>query len=274
MKGKYLAKNREFLELVIPLDLVVRKLLIPFLFVVACASFYYGVGYPIAVLSVLLLIFILVSGGAFYIMDRGWLPGDLTYFTLLACDCVLVAVSIYYTGGMESFMPMIYGIIGVLAGLTLPLWGILGIITVAGTAYFVELALEVYRIIPHFTVFKEFIPAENYLRSAYVRIIPLANFALSIAVTFMAFSVADILRKRKEKLAELNAELDLSAKLLVRRDLELNEVNQTLENKVKERTRELQDKVTELKEFHDLAVGRELKMIELEKEIEKLKKGG
>jgi hypothetical protein len=232
MKGKYLAKNREFLELVLPLDVLVRKMLIPFLFLMGCASFYFGVGYPIAVLSVLLLIFIAVSSGAFFIMERGWLPGDLTYFALLACDCVLVAVSIYYTGGMESFMPMIYGIIGVLAGLTLPLWAILGIITVAGTAYFIELVLEVHRLIPHFTVFREFIPAETYLRSAYVRIIPLANFAMFIAVTFMAYSVANILKKRKEKLAELNAELDLSAKLLVRRDLDLTLLNQQLEEKL------------------------------------------
>ncbi len=35
--------------------------------------------------------------------------------------------------------------------------------------------------------------------------------------------------------------------------------------------KELEDKINELKEFHDLAVGRELKMIELEKEIERLK---
>jgi hypothetical protein len=234
MKGKYITKNREFLELVLPLDVLVRKLLIPFLFLIGCASYYYGVGYPIAVLSVLLLIYIMISSGAFYIMERGLLPGDPTYFTLLAGDCVLVAVSIYYTGGMESFMPMVYGIIGVLAGLTLPLWGILGIITVAGTAYFIELALEAHRIIPHFTVFKEFIPAETYLGSAYVRIIPLANFAMFIAVTFMAYSVANILKKRKEKLAELNAELDLSAKLLVRRDLDLTLINQQLEEKIHE----------------------------------------
>jgi len=45
-----------------------------------------------------------------------------------------------------------------------------------------------------------------------------------------------------------------------------------LEEQVKERTKELQEKVEELERFHRLAVGRELKMIELKKEIEKLKK--
>ena len=41
---------------------------------------------------------------------------------------------------------------------------------------------------------------------------------------------------------------------------------------IKERTRELQKKVKELEKFHKLAVGRELKMVELKKEISKLKK--
>jgi len=35
--------------------------------------------------------------------------------------------------------------------------------------------------------------------------------------------------------------------------------------------KELKEKITELEKFHDLAVGRELKMIELEKEIKNLK---
>ncbi len=52
---------------------------------------------------------------------------------------------------------------------------------------------------------------------------------------------------------------------------EFKKLQQTLEKKVKERTRELQERVDELEKFHKLAVGRELKMVELKKEIEKLK---
>jgi len=59
---------------------------------------------------------------------------------------------------------------------------------------------------------------------------------------------------------------------VVKRTQELEKERASLEIKVKERTAELQDKVEELKEFNDLAVGRELKMIELEKEIEQLKR--
>ena len=42
---------------------------------------------------------------------------------------------------------------------------------------------------------------------------------------------------------------------------------------VEERTEELQEKVRELERFNKLAVGRELKMIELKNEIKKLGKG-
>jgi len=44
-----------------------------------------------------------------------------------------------------------------------------------------------------------------------------------------------------------------------------------LDQRVKERTRELQEKMEELGKFNKLAVGRELKMIELKEEIQKLK---
>jgi len=53
---------------------------------------------------------------------------------------------------------------------------------------------------------------------------------------------------------------------------ELEKAKAGLEERVKERTRKLQEKVEELERFHKLAVGRELKMIELKKEVKELKK--
>jgi len=59
---------------------------------------------------------------------------------------------------------------------------------------------------------------------------------------------------------------------------ELRAVNQSLEGltenleeKVKERTRQLQGRIEELEKFHKLTIGRELRMAELKKEIRKLK---
>jgi len=56
------------------------------------------------------------------------------------------------------------------------------------------------------------------------------------------------------------------------RTQELEELAKSLEEKVKERTKELEERIGELEKFHSLTVGRELKMIELKKELERLEK--
>ena len=53
---------------------------------------------------------------------------------------------------------------------------------------------------------------------------------------------------------------------------ELKRLQEELEGKVKERTKELQKRIEELEKFQKVAVGRELKMIELKKEIGRFKK--
>jgi len=54
---------------------------------------------------------------------------------------------------------------------------------------------------------------------------------------------------------------------------ELEELAKNLDENVKQRTKELQERVEELERFHRLTVGRELKMLELKKENEKLRAG-
>lgn len=53
---------------------------------------------------------------------------------------------------------------------------------------------------------------------------------------------------------------------------ELEEWGMSLDIKVKEKTEELQEKVEELEKYNKLSIGRELKMIDLKREIEDLKK--
>ena len=53
---------------------------------------------------------------------------------------------------------------------------------------------------------------------------------------------------------------------------EIKKFQEHLEEKVEERTKELQGKIEELERFHKLAVGRELKMISLKEKIEELEK--
>lgn len=87
------------------------------------------------------------------------------------------------------------------------------------------------------------------------------NFVLFILFSFVGYlliraTYSEI--KKKEEAEKLSKELA--------------ELNLTLEERVKERTKELQKRIEELERFHRLTVGREMRMMELKKEIEALKK--
>ncbi len=77
------------------------------------------------------------------------------------------------------------------------------------------------------------------------------------------------LREYGARLEETKDILQIKVKA---RTKELEKLAESLEEKVKQRTKELQERVNELERFHKLTVGRELRMIELKKEIKKLKK--
>ena len=85
-----------------------------------------------------------------------------------------------------------------------------------------------------------------------------------------------------DKTIELNAKQIDSVQLIIlamediteKRTLEtkLSEYTKVLEIKVAERTKELADRIKELERINKIMVGREMKMIELKKELEKLTK--
>ena len=81
--------------------------------------------------------------------------------------------------------------------------------------------------------------------------------------------MAEELNRYHAALEESKIVLQIKVKARTR---ELEELTKNLEGKVKERTRELEERLSELERFHKLTVGRELKMMDLKKEIEKLKR--
>lgn len=78
----------------------------------------------------------------------------------------------------------------------------------------------------------------------------------------------DELEKTRKKLEEAKTVLEIKVKA---RTKELNEFTEDLEGQIEKRTKEFQERVEELEKFHKITVGRELKMIELKKEIKKMK---
>ena len=83
----------------------------------------------------------------------------------------------------------------------------------------------------------------------------------------MSTTLEDKIKERTEELEEIKSSLEIRIQARTR---ELKELTEKLEGQVQGRTKELQDKIIELEKFNRLAVGRELKMIELKEEIVKL----
>jgi methyl-accepting chemotaxis protein len=76
-------------------------------------------------------------------------------------------------------------------------------------------------------------------------------------------------QERTRELEEARASLEVRVKA---RTEELQELTDRQEETIEERTKEIKERMGELERFHRLAVGRELKMIEIKKEMQKLKK--
>lgn len=77
--------------------------------------------------------------------------------------------------------------------------------------------------------------------------------------------------KQAKKLNDLNASLETDIEKRKQVELELRNLKNDLEEKVKEQTKELQEKVDNLQHFYDATIEREKRMEEMRIEIEELK---
>ena len=106
---------------------------------------------------------------------------------------------------------------------------------------------------------------ETYLLYMFLGMFLLMSLGLARRIKT---SLSELLEKTKA-LEESKLVLEVKVKA---RTKELEELSQGLEKQVEERTKELKKRVSDLEIFQRLTVGREVKMVELKKEAEKLKK--
>ena len=99
------------------------------------------------------------------------------------------------------------------------------------------------------------------------------SFNLAASVIVKSSQELDIAKKKLEEanLILENEKVSLEGKVK-ERTMALESLKDSLETAVQQKTSELKNRVVELEKFEKVAVGRELKMIELKNEIDELKK--
>lgn len=169
--------------------------------------------------------------------------------------------------------------------LILPLFGILKFTHLDSPSISIFLIFTAYAIIKHHLMEIRLITTE--IMVSLVGLVLLAEVlateelptiilksGILIAFTYLGWSliksVLEAITKR-EKLEALTLKLEETNIELKKNEKKLKELTVNLEKRVQERTRELEKKIKELERFYRVTVGRELKMIELKKEIKKIK---
>jgi len=254
-----------------------------FLFLMAVFKVFFNVSFP---LPLFFLVFIMLASTFIYALafDKIKNPSlDLiikSYFVFMLFDLIILSMVIYFLGGVLWIGFVFYAFYAYINFLILPSRYVFYLILHSSFLYILVVISQYYNIYPY----KLFFPAgEKALESfSFLATTTVAAIAFLWLVAYYGNVFYQLLRKKiedlkktKEQLEEARTTLEVRIKARTR---ELLEERQSLEEKVKERTKELEKergelakKIAELEKFHRVAVGRELKMRELKKEIEKMK---
>ena len=189
------------------------------------------------------------------------------YFIYEIIELFLISLIVYNSGGIEFTGGIFFLFIVIYGNIVLPKKEGFALSTIVVAFYLFLVISEYFGLIS----FKEFFPMENnlYRNSVYLIIVIFSSIFTFYVVGFIISSLTELLKKKNLKLEEENDILMIKVKA---RTKELEELANNQKNIIKEKTRELKDKVKELEKFNKLAVGRELRMVELKKENENLKK--
>lgn len=186
----------------------------------------------------------------------------------------LMSWMVYFIGGAESIGAILYCFIIVYTSIIFSRKRSLIVIS-AATLYY---SLIVF--LPYFNIISYEHPV-LFSSGAYQNLNYLTSHLLIVVPTFYLIGIAtsiftNLLKERTKELNKIKEFLEESKNILEikvnARTKELKELAKSLDIQVKERTIELQNKINDLERFQKLIVDRELRMVELKKEIKNLKK--
>lgn len=245
-----------------------------FILVVFALRFILGVPVPLLAFPMMLIwvAFYLFAGKRLLGICRTQKHVHRLYLVFNLIDIFLETALMHLVGVTFWVGPLLYIFTIVLSGILLPS-PLRRVLTGAASLLYTSLIIGEYTgALPHRSLFPE-LSADLSLGFVVSQIV-ISNIFFSFT-SYPVGKFAEILRanekrlkREKEKAKEIGRVLEVKVRA---RTKELQELAEKREEIIEERTKELKEKLKELESFRRLVVGRELKMLELKKEVEKLK---
>jgi hypothetical protein len=216
--------------------------------------------------------------------------GNRSLAIISACqvvvDQIIYTLIFYFAGTVETMAFILYYLTILIASSIYKTKGIILAALLAVILHNGLLFAEYYKIIPHLTAYEGTV----WFGNPFITRGKIFGFVFytGAAVVFSAV-LSGLFRKRERALREQKDQLSVKTQSLTgltkelegsktsleikvkERTQQLKTLMESLEGKVKERTKELQLKIDELEKFQRLTIGREVAMVELKKEIKKIK---
>lgn len=203
------------------------------------------------------------------------------HFVYNIFQMVFLTIIVYYTGGITWITPIFYTFAIINSFWIYP--RNLSVLVLAWcSALFISLtALQYLRILPAFYIFHPL--EQNFQNFYYVLLTTIGALAVLFFVGFFSNTFYTLLNNKIRELEKTRKTLEKTKIILKiefrKKTEEAEEGKIKLEAEVKGKTKELeekrkavQEKVKELEKFHAVAVEREIKMINLKREISKIRK--
>ena len=203
------------------------------------------------------------------------------YFIYLLFDLIILTLIISILGGVTWIGFIFYALYFYIALLLFPRAYYLFIIFYCSLLYTLLITSQYFGVFPYHGLFppEERVPQNLYYVfstwTAATIFLWILGYYGNVFYGILQGKIEE-LQKTRRTLEEERASLGIRVRA---KTSQLQEERRSLDEKVKERTRELErerkelaQRISELERFHKVAVGREIKMRELKKEIEELKK--